>query len=59
LVRTLLQEDALRNHAIYGIYGLSVFAVRDVTLDEMAQESPLVRFPRLPIVRRPPGLRLR
>lgn len=39
-----LTADALRYHAIYGTYGVSVFAVRDLTLDEMAQQVPLVRF---------------
>lgn len=29
---------------IYGIYGISVFAVRDTTLDELAQNPPMVRF---------------
>ena len=36
-----------RNHEIYGVYGISVFAVRGMTLDEMAQQAPLVRFGRL------------
>lgn len=42
-----LRKDALRNHAIYGTYGISVFAVRDLTLDELAQLPPLIRFERL------------
>lgn len=46
----ILRDDALRNHAIYGTYGISVFAVRDLTLDELAQQAPLVRFERLAIV---------
>lgn len=46
-----LRHDALRNHEIYGTYGISVFAVRDLTLDEMAQQTPLVRFERLAVVR--------
>lgn len=46
----VLRHDALRNHEIYGTYGISVFAVRDLTLDEMAQQAPLVRFERLAIV---------
>jgi hypothetical protein len=29
---------------VYGTYGVSVFAVRGQSLDEMAQEIPLVRF---------------
>jgi hypothetical protein len=39
-----VRVDALRYHSIYGTYGISVFAVRDATLDEMAQQVPLVRF---------------
>ena len=46
----ILRQDALRNHQIYGTYGISVFAVRDLTLDELAQKAPLVRFERLTIV---------
>jgi hypothetical protein len=46
-----LHADALRYHQIYGTYGISVYAVRDTTLDEMAQEAPLVRFPRLTLVK--------
>lgn len=45
-----LRHDALRNHEIYGTYGISVFAARDLTLDELAQRAPLVRFERLAIV---------
>lgn len=45
-----LRSDALRNFAIYGSYGISVFAVRDATLDELAQQPPLVRFPRLTVM---------
>jgi hypothetical protein len=40
LDREILRTDALRNHAIYGSYGISVFAVRDLTLDELAQQPP-------------------
>jgi hypothetical protein len=58
----LLRRDALRNHQIYGTYGISVFAIRDTTLDDMAQEPPLVRFRRLTIITagvlRAAGLRL-
>ena len=43
----LLRADARRNHAIYGTYGVSVFALRGATLDELAQGPPLVRFERL------------
>ncbi len=40
----LLRQDALRNHAIYNTYGISVFAARDMTVDELAQQAPLIRF---------------
>lgn len=57
-----LRADALRNFAIYGNYGISVFAVRDITLDELAQQSPLIRFPQLTVMTvgaiRGSGLRL-
>jgi hypothetical protein len=46
----VLTADAERNHSIYGIYGISVFALRDVTLDELAQQPPLVRFERLTLM---------
>jgi hypothetical protein len=39
-----LRADAQRYFAIYGEYGISVFAARDATVDELAQEVPLVRF---------------
>ena len=62
LDRQILKADALRNHAIYGTFGISVFAVRDGSLDELAQTSPLVRFDRLTLttagVLRAAGLRL-
>lgn len=46
----VLSADALRYHSIYGVYGISVFAVRDATLDELAQQVPLVRFERLTLL---------
>ena len=58
----VLRQDAQRNHEVYGVYGISVFAVRGMTLDEMAQQAPLVRFGRLTLVKagviRAAGLRL-
>jgi hypothetical protein len=42
----ILSEDAVRYHSIYGVYGISVFAVRDATIDELAQQAPLVRWRR-------------
>ena len=50
LDRELLRADALRNHAIYGSFGISVFAARDLTVDELAQQPPLVRFAELTLV---------
>jgi len=41
----------MRRCSIYGVYGISVFAVRDVTVDELAQQVPLVRFDRLSLVK--------
>jgi hypothetical protein len=46
----VLCADAVRYYSIYGVYGISVFAVRDVTLDELAQQVPLVRFDRLSLL---------
>ena len=58
----VLRSDALRYHSVYGGYGISVFATRGATLDEMAQQVPLVRFARLTLVSvaavRGAGLRL-
>jgi hypothetical protein len=42
-----LCADAVRYHSVYGVYGISVFAIRDTTVDELAQQAPLVRFDRL------------
>jgi len=47
----VLSEDAVRYHGVYGVYGISVFAVRDATIDELAQQAPLVRFDRLSLLR--------
>jgi len=44
LRRELLAEDARRAHAVYGVYAISVFAADGVTVDELVQTSPLVRF---------------
>lgn len=58
----VLRADAQQYHAIYGDYGLSVFAVRDISVDELAQQVPLVRFEVLTLIRvgvlRAAGLRL-
>jgi hypothetical protein len=58
----VLRADALRYHSVYSSYGISVFAVRGTTLDELAQQVPLVRFARLTLIKvaevRRAGLRL-
>jgi hypothetical protein len=46
LAPDILSADAVRYYRIYGTYGISVFAVRDATVDELAQHMPLVRFGR-------------
>ena len=33
-----------RAHVVYGVYAISVFAADSVTVDELAQAQPLVRF---------------
>jgi hypothetical protein len=62
LVRELLEHDARRAHEIYGTYAISVFAADGVTVDELAQDPPLVRFASLTLmtvgVIRAAGLRL-
>jgi hypothetical protein len=59
----VVRADALRYHSIYGEYGISVFATRDATVDELAQQAPLVRFEMLTLVRagelRAAGFRLK
>ena len=47
----VLREDAVRYHSIYGVFGISVFAIRDATLEEMAQQVPLVRFESLTLLK--------
>ncbi len=47
----IVRADARRMFAVYGVFGVSVFAVRDVTLDELAQQPPLVRFAQLTLLR--------
>ncbi len=39
------------DHSIYGDYGLSVLATRDVAVDDLAPQAPLVRFEVLTLVR--------
>jgi hypothetical protein len=47
----VLRSDAERYRTIYGTYGLSVFTGHDVSVDELAQQSPLVRFRLLTLIR--------
>lgn len=35
---------------VYGLYGISVLALRGATIDELAQAAPLVRFAHLALV---------
>ena len=46
----VLRGDAARYYSIYGVDGISVFAVRGATVDELAQQVPLVRFDRLSLL---------
>lgn len=46
----ILRADAQRMHEIYGAFGISVFALRGATIDELAQQVPLVRFAELTVV---------
>ncbi len=47
----VLRADARRYHDIYAEFGFSVFAARGITVDELAQQPPLVRFEVLTLVR--------
>lgn len=40
----LLRQDAVRNHAVNGSYGISGFDARDLTVDGFAQQAPLIRL---------------
>lgn len=51
LDQVLLRDDAIRYFSIYGTYGVSVFAARQITVEELAQEPPLVRFQVLTLMR--------
>lgn len=46
----VLRADARRYREVYGAYGTSLFAVRGMTLDEMAQQVPLIRFRDLTLI---------
>jgi len=39
-----IRRDAQRMFEVYGTCGISVFALRGASIDELAQEAPLVRF---------------
>jgi hypothetical protein len=47
----LLREDARRYRDIYGTCGVSVFALRGITLHEIAQQAPLIRFQQLTLLK--------
>jgi hypothetical protein len=51
LAPDILSADAVRYCSVYGTYGISVFAVRDATVDELAQQVPLVRFGSLALLK--------
>ena len=46
----IVRADATRMYDIYGTFGISVFALRGATIDELAQQTPLVRFAELTVV---------
>lgn len=46
----ILRADAQRYHSVYGTYGISVFAALGVTLEELSQQVPLVRFAQLTLM---------
>lgn len=50
LAGAIVRADAQRMHDVYGTFGISVFALRGATIDELAQQSPLVRFAELTVV---------
>jgi len=50
LAETIVRADAQRMHDVYGTFGIPVFALRGVTIDERAQQAPLVRFAELTVV---------
>ena len=46
----VVRVDAQRMSSVYGVYGISVLALRGVSLDELAQQPPLIRFAELALV---------
>lgn len=49
LVAAAVRRDAMRMRDVYGAFGISVFAFRGTTIDELAQSSPLVRLTTLTV----------
>ncbi len=47
---SIIRSDAQRMFDVYGTYGISVFGLRGATIDELAQEAPLVRFPHFTVM---------
>ena len=58
----VIRADARRMFAVYGVHGVSVFALRGLPVAELAEQPPLVCFAKLTILRvgllREAGLRL-
>ena len=50
LDEAIVRVDAQRMYDVYGTFGISVFALRGATIDELAQQVPLVRFAELTVV---------
>jgi hypothetical protein len=51
LAPDILSTAAVRYYSVYGTYGISIFAVRDATVEELAQQVPLVRFASLALLK--------
>ena len=51
LAEIVLEEDARRYFSVYGTYVISVYATRGVSVEDLAQQPPLVRFAVLTLVR--------
>ena len=51
LAADVLEEDARRYFSVYGTYVISVYATLGVSVEDLAQQPPLVRFAVLTLVR--------
>lgn len=45
-----LRADAVRHAAVYGSWAISVFAVRDIPLEGLLQQQPIIRFSRYTVM---------